>query len=464
MKARFKSVCLTLLGMGCVGTSLAQQDSLMLQSIYTHSFYQGQAYHNLEYLTKKIGHRIAGSSKAAEAVLWAKGLMESTPFDSVYLQQVTVPYWDRGAAEEAYLVDSKAKFNVLSLGGSVATAKSGLEAEVIEVELLSELRSLGDAVQGKIVFVNKPWDESHVETGVAYSLNSSQRSRGPAEAAKLGAVAYVFRSLSSSSTDDYPHTGGTGYVKGIDSIPAFAISAKGANDLSAALKRNPKSKLFLKNDAHWKGDVASHNVIAEWRGVEQPASIITIGGHLDSWDVGEGAHDNGTGVVGTLDAVATLMALDYKPRHTIRLIFYMNEENGVNGSLKYGEAAKQNKEHIIAAIESDAGGFAPRGFDIKASKAQVTWMQERWRPLFEDKFWVSRFLQGSPGVDSGVWARHFPNTVMFNFIPDPHRYFDLHHTAKDVFEAVDKRELQSGVAAVASLLYLVDQQIDRLPE
>jgi len=333
-----------------------------------------------------------------------------------------------------------------------------LMAEVVEVELLSELRQRGDEVRGKIVFVNKPWDESIVETGVAYGLNSSQRSRGPAEAAKLGAVAYLFRSLSSSAVDDFPHTGGTRYVAGIDSIPAIAISAVSAQKLGAALKDDPKTKVFLKNSAAWKGIVKSHNVIAEWRGSEKPDEIITIGGHIDSWDVGEGAHDNGTGTMGTLDAIRTLMALGYKPKHTIRLVFYMNEENGVQGSLK----AKAKQEKIIAAIESDAGGFAPRGFDIKASAASVSWIQQHWKPLFEQKFWVSRFLQGSPGVDSGVWGEHFPNTVMFNFRPDPHRYFDIHHTAKDVFEAVDRRELQSGVAALASLLYLVDQQSEQI--
>ncbi|TDS10956.1 M20/M25/M40 family metallo-hydrolase [Sphingobacterium paludis] len=440
----------------------AQQDSIMLDRIYSTSFEKGQAYENLRYLTKQIGNRIAGSERAEQAVTWSKSLMQSMAFDQVYLQDVDVPFWDRGLTEEAYIVDSKEKLQVLALGGSVATPKSGLTAEVVEVELLSELRQRGDEVRGKIVFVNKPWDESIVETGVAYGLNSSQRSRGPAEAAKLGAVAYLFRSLSSSVADDFPHTGGTRYVAGIDSIPAIAISAVSAQKLSAALKGDPKTKVFLTNSAAWKGIVKSHNVIAEWRGSEKPDEIITIGGHIDSWDVGEGAHDNGTGTMGTLDAIRTLMSLGYKPKHTIRLVFYMNEENGVQGSLKYGEMAKAKQEKIIAAIESDAGGFAPRGFDIKASAASVSWIQANWKPLFEQKFWVSRFLQGSPGVDSGVWGEHFPNTVMFNFRPDPHRYFDIHHTAKDVFEAVDRRELQSGVAALASLLYLVDQQSDQI--
>lgn len=442
----------------------AQQDSIMLDKIYHESLFHGQAYDNLRYLTKEIGNRIAGSPKAEQAVNWSKTLMESMPFDKVYLQDVSVKYWDRGEPEQAILIGSGEKLNVLALGGSVATPASGLEAEVLEVELLSDLRKHGEDVYGKIVFVNKPWDESLVETDVAYGLNSGQRSRGPAEAAKLGAVAYLFRSLSSSAVDDYPHTGGTRYVKGIDSIPALAISVMGANRLSAILKENPKTKLFLKNTSAWKGVVHTHNVIAEWKGTEKPDEIITIGGHIDSWDVGEGAHDNGTGTMGTLDAIRTLMKLGYKPRHTIRLVFYMNEENGVNGSLKYGEMAKAKNEKIVVAIESDLGGFAPRGFDIKASAHEVAWIQQHWKPLFEEKFWVSRFLQGSPGVDSGVWGRHFPNTVMFNFRSDPHRYFDLHHTAKDVFEAVDRRELQSGVAAIASLLYLVDRQVDQLQQ
>lgn len=451
---------LSVLGLGTVAAQ--QQDSLMLDKIYKESFTNGEAYNNLRYLTKEIGHRIAGSERADQAVQWSKSLMEKLPFDKVYLQDVQVPYWDRGAAEKAFIKGSQEPLNVLLLGGSVATPAEGLEAEVLEIELLSELRQHGDAVQGKVVFVNKAWDETIVETGVAYGLNSGQRSRGPAEAAKLGAVAYLFRSLGSSRFDDYPHTGGTRYVEGIDSIPAFAISAVGATKLSETLKKDAKTKVNLSGHASWKGLVNTHNVIAEWRGSEKPDEIITIGGHIDSWDVGEGAHDNGTGTMGTLDAIRTLMALGYKPKHTIRLVFYMNEENGVHGALKYGDEAKEQNEKLIAAIESDAGGFAPRGFDIKASASQVALIQEKWQPLFEEKYWVSRFLQGSPGVDSGVWGRHFPNTVMFNFRPDPHRYFDLHHSAKDVFEAVDHRELQSGVAAIASLLYLIDQQIDTL--
>lgn len=441
----------------------AQQDSLMLRNIYQESFYNGRAYDDLRILTKEIGHRIAGSPNAERAVLWSKQLMEQLPFDRVYLQEVELPYWDRGEKEVAYISSSKEKLNVLALGGSVATATQGIEAQVIEVELLTDLKKYADQVAGKIVFVNKPWDESIVETGVAYGLNSYQRSRGPAEAAKLGAVAYLFRSLSSSAIDDYPHTGGTRYTKGIDSIPALAISAFGANKLSEALKEQPNLTIFVKQNPQWKGLVKSHNVIAEWVGTEKPDEIITIGGHLDSWDVGEGAHDNGTGTMGTLDAIRTLMNLGYKPKHTIRLVFYMNEENGVHGAKQYGKEAIAKNEKIIAAIESDAGGFAPRGFDIKASVDAVSWMQNQWKPLFETNYWVSRFLKGSPGVDSGVWGDKFPNTMMFNFRPDPHRYFDLHHTEKDVFEAVDRRELQSGVASIASLLYLIDSQYQQIP-
>ena len=447
----------------CNGLGFAQQDSIMLDQIYRHSFYKGKAYDDLRVLSKEIGHRIAGSAKAEKAVNWSKSLMETLPFDKVYLQDVAVPYWDRGEKEVAKIVDTDEILSVLALGGSVATPVKGLTAEVIEVEFLADLSKLGDAVQGKIVFVNKPWDESHVDSFVAYSLNSSQRSRGPVEAAKRGAVAYLFRSLS-SSVDDFPHTGGTRYAKDIDSIPAMAISAVSANKISNALKKNKNLKVFLKQNSQWKPKVNTHNVIAEWKGTVHPEKIITIGGHIDSWDVGEGAHDNGTGTMGTLDAIRTLMELGYKPKHTIRLVYYMNEENGVHGAIQYGVEAQKNNEQQIVAIESDAGGFAPRGFDIKASSDAVSWIVDSWKPLFEQKYWVSRFLAGSPGVDSGVWGSKFPNTIMFNLRPDPHRYFDVHHTAKDVFEAVDRRELQSGVGAIASLLYLVDTHFETIPK
>lgn len=460
---KIKFLITALLGFSSL-SSFAQEDSIMMQKIYHESFYNGEAYDNLYTLTKTIGHRIAGSLNADKAVHWSKSLLEKYPFDKVYLQEVNVPYWDRGSKEQAIIKGTNQQLQVLALGGSVSTPPMGLEAEVIEVELLSDLRKYGEAVRGKIVFVNKPWDESLVETGVAYGLNSSQRSRGPAEVVKLGGVAYLFRSLGSSSRDDFPHTGGTRYVDGIDSIPAMAISAVSADLLSNALKNNNKLKVFLKQDSKWRGKVTTHNVIAEWKGTENPYRIITIGGHLDSWDIGEGAHDNGTGIMGTLDAIHTLMKLGYKPKHTIRLVYYMNEENGVHGALTYGEHAAEKKEQLIAAIESDAGGFAPRGFDIKGSKEAVSWIEQSWKPLFEQQYWVSRFLAGSPGVDSGVWGRKFPDALMFNFRPDPHRYFDLHHTAKDVFEQVDRRELQSGVGALASLLYLLDKYYTVVPK
>lgn len=444
-------------------SSAQNDDAAMLSKIYVEALTKGKAYENLHYLTKNIGNRIAGSPQVDKAVKWSKQLMEELPFDRVYLQDLQLRYWDRGSKEEAYIVGTDEPLTVLALGGSVATPAEGIRAEVVEIVDLNELESLGDAVEGKIVFVNKPWDESLIETGRAYGLNSSQRSRGPVLAAKHGAVAYLFRSLS-SGIDDYAHTGGTRYAADVDSIPAMAISALGAVTLSEALQESPDLQVFLKLNAAWKGMVDTYNLMAEWTGTEKPDEIITIGGHIDSWDVGEGAHDNGTGTMGTLDAIRTLMNLGYKPKHTIRLVFYMNEENGVHGAIKYGEEAVKNKENIIAAIESDAGGFAPRGFDIHSTESSLKYIQHNWKPLFDDKYWVSRFLKGSPGVDSGVWGTRFPNAIMFNFRPDPHRYFDLHHSHKDVFEAVDKRELQSGVGAIASLLYLLDMHYEHLEQ
>ena len=438
-----------------------QEDSLMISRIYEHALTKGKAYNNLEYLTQEIGPRIAGSPKVQEAVNWSKGLMEEIGFDSVYLQPLSLRYWDRGEPEVAYMVDgSNTPLSVLALGGSVATPAAGLEAEVIEVDLLDELEEYGDAVKGKIVFVNKPWDETLIESGQAYGKNSSQRFHGPVKAAEKGAIGYLFRSLS-SSVDDYAHTGGTRYSEEVDSIPAMAISALSANRLSDALKENPNLKVFMKQNSAWKGEVETHNLIAEWTGQEHPERIITIGAHIDSWDVGEGAHDNGTGTMGILDAIATLKELGYTPKNTIRIIYYMNEENGVTGSIEYGERALEKGEDLIAAIESDAGGFAPRGFNIHSNASQLAFIQANWQPLFEP-YLVHYFKKGSPGVDSGVWGKHFPDAIMFNFKPDPHRYFGLHHSKKDVFEAVDKRELQSGVASIASLLYLLDQDYDSL--
>jgi hypothetical protein len=441
-------------------TLLKAQDSLMLRKIYDEELVNGQCYGNLHYLCKNIGPRLSGSKNAQKAVEWGKKLMESYGFDHVFLQEVMVPHWVRGAKEIGMIIDGKNKIPVpiAALGMSVATPKEGITANIIEVHSLKELDTLGESViKGKIVFFNRPFDPRFIETLRAYGTAGDQRNMGPAAAAKYGAVGVIVRSLT-ETLDNYPHTGATRYAPDGIKIPAAAISTKAANQLSTLLKQRklPLIKFYFKQNCEMRPDTLSYNVVGELTGSENPNKFITVGGHLDSWDLAEGAHDDGTGVMGSVEAVRILKVLGYKPKNTIRAVFFMNEENGDKGGIKYAELAAKNKEEHIAAIESDLGGFTPRGFGFTGLTSNQFKNLASWKTLFEP-YGSSRFLVGGGGSDIGPLKDKAPGVILIGFDPDSQRYFDVHHTPNDVFENVNKRELELGAASMASLIYLIDQ-------
>lgn len=452
-------LCFSLLFLG--NLALAQQnDSLQIRRIYDEALVNGKAYTDLEYLCKKIGARLSGSLGAQKAVDWSKQLMEGYGFDKVYLQEVVVPHWVRGEKEQAKIIIGKKNMEVpiAALGGSVATPKGGITAPIIEVQSLAELKTLGEAnIKGKIVFFNRPFDPRPIETGVSYGIAGDQRRAGPSEAAKYGAVGVIVRSLT-HAIDDYPHTGNTTYQDGITKIPAAAISTKAANELSRQLKLKTAVpvKFFFKQSCETLPDAISYNVIGELSGSEYPDQIITVGGHLDSWDLAEGAHDDGTGVVQSIEVLRIFKAMGYRPKHTIRAVLFANEENGIRGGQKYAELAKLNNEKHLAAIESDAGGFTPRGFGIDAPVELYKKINSLWQPLFQP-YDADRLTLGGGGADIGPLKRTIPGVVLIGYRPDSQRYFDIHHTANDVFENVNRRELELGAAAMCSLVYLIDQ-------
>ncbi len=446
-----------------LGTSLAASaqntDSLFLRKIFDEALVNGKPYQNLEYLCKKIGPRLSGSANAQKAVDWTKKLMEQYGFDRVFLQEVMVPHWVRGEKEQAKIVSGNQQVPVaiVALGGSVATVKDGLTASVIEVQSLQALKALGEnVIKGKIVFYNRPFDPRFIETGAAYGAASDQRFKGPAEAAKYGAVGVIVRSMT-ETLDDYPHTGATAYEEGGNKIPAAAISTKGANLLSSMLKQKKDIQFYLKQSCQTLPDVLSYNVVGELKGSENPNEFITVGGHLDSWDLAEGANDDGTGVMQSVEVLRIFKALGYRPKHSVRAVMFMNEENGHKGGLKYAELAQKNSEKHIAAIESDEGGFTPRGFSFSDVKPEMLQgMIKNWKPILEP-YEVDRLVKGGAGTDIEPLKATMPNITLIGFRPDSQRYFDLHHTAKDVFENVNKRELELGAASIASLIYLIDQ-------
>jgi hypothetical protein len=343
--------------------------------------------------------------------------------------------------------------DVIALGNTVGTGPGGITAPVVEVRDFDELKKLGQKnVQGKIVFFNRPMDPKHVTTFTAYSGAVDQRGSGPVEAAKQGAVGVVVRSMHVGH-DDVPHTGSTRYQDDVKEIPAVAISTDDADLLSSLLKNDDNIRFHMETNGRMLGEKLSYNVIGELRGSENPEEIIVVSGHLDSWDVGEGAHDDGAGVVHAVEVLRIFQKLDIKPKHTIRAVMYMNEENGLRGGREYARVAKEKGEVHVAAMESDSGGFTPLGFSIDGSPKNTVKMQS-WATLFVP-YEVFLFVPGYGGADISPLKEQ--GVPLIGYRPDSQRYFDYHHTKADVFEAVDDRELHKGAGTMAAMIYLVDK-------
>jgi carboxypeptidase Q len=443
----------------CSSQAIAQsQDSITIRKIYNAALKDGKSYDMLEHLTKKVGARLSGSPGAALAVEWSQQVMKMYGFDTVYLQPVMVPHWVRGKKETGTIIIGPKKadrknVNICALGGSVGTGAAGITANVVEVKSFDELAKLGNAgVQGKIVFFNQPMDPTLINTFSAYGKAGFQRRNGASEAAKYGAVGVVVRSLGVNG-EEYPHTGSMSYALNIPKIPAVAISTNHAEILSVLLLENRDLKFYFQTNCETLPDAPSFNVVGELRGTEFPGEFIAVGGHLDSWDLAEGAHDDGTGCVQSIEALRIFKAMGYKPKRTLRAVMFMNEENGLRGGQEYAKQAAAKNEKHVAAIESDRGGFTPRGFTMSATpevKARI----RSWKPLLEH-YGLADFSQEGGGADIGPLAQQ--GVPLIGFLPDSQRYFNYHHTPEDTLDKVDKRELELGAAAMASLIYLIDQ-------
>lgn len=432
-------------------------DSLALRRIFDEALLRGQSYENLRYLTGTIGARLSGSPQAQLAVEWGKATMEKAGFDRVYLQEVMVPHWVRGRQERGEIIGNKDKgvrVAVCALGGSVGTGGK-LKAGVVEVHSLEEVRNLPEAaVKGKFVFYNRPFDDALIEPGAAYGRAGDQRRSGAIEAAKRGAVGALVRSLT-SARDDNPHTGTMQYDAAVPKVPGAALSTNAADQLSQLLKANPDLQFELEMDCATLPEEKSYNVVGEIKGSKYPNEIITVGGHLDSWDLAQGAHDDGTGCVQSMEALRLLRAAGFKPERTIRAVLFMNEENGTRGGNEYARLAQQNKETHVAAIESDGGGFTPRGFTLEADPATVTKIT-RWAPLFQP-YHAADLLPGHSGTDIEPLNEAVHPKALIGYKCDSQRYFDIHHTAADTFDKVNRRELELGGAGMASLIYLLSK-------
>ncbi|MFV8443195.1 M28 family peptidase [Flavobacterium sp. LB2P44] len=448
-------LCITLFLNGIVLFAQTNEEKT-IKEIYKSSLTNAKCYSWLDHLSNKIGARLSGSANAEKAVQYTKAELETLGFDRVYLQEVMVPKWVRGIKETAYIQDDKTKINVpiCALGGSVATLKNGLKAEVIEVQSIAELNTLGNKIKGKIVFFNRPMEQENIETFKSYGGCVDQRYAGAKEASKFGAVGTIVRSMN-LRLDDYPHTGAQSYgdIPKSQYIPTAAVSTNGAELLSKTLKKNPKLKFYFKQSCQQMEDVLSYNVVGEITGTEHPENIMVVGGHLDSWDLADGSHDDGAGVVQSMEVMNIFKNIGYKPKNTLRVVLFMNEENGGRGGDKYEELAQANKENHIFALESDSGGFSPRGFSFETDAANFNKI-EGWKSLFEP-YLIHSFTKGHSGSDIDPLTSK--TIVKAGLKPDSQRYFDYHHAANDTFDAINKRELELGAATMASLLYLMDQ-------
>jgi len=421
--------------------SSAQTDAEILKTLYSKSLTEGKSYSWLDHLSNQIGARLSGSLGAEQAVDYTKTEMDKLGFDKVWLQPVVVPRWVRGAPEFAYIETSPGKtisVNICALGGSIATPNAGVKANVVEVKSLHELETLGrEKIEGNIVFYNRPMQADLINTFEAYGGCVDQRGYGAREAAKYGAVGVMVRSMN-LRLDDFPHTGAMSYgdLPTSQYIPAAAISTNDAEKLSALLSLNKNIKLFFRQNCQQLKDVQSYNVIGEIKGSEFPNEYIVVGGHLDSWDLGDGSHDDGAGCVQSMDALRMLKDIGYKPKRTIRVVLFMNEENGLRGGIEYAKVAKEKRENHIFALESDSGGFTPRGFSFDSSDAFVTKAQQ-WKSLFEP-YNIHLFQKGYGGADIGPLKNE--TIILAGFVPDSQRYFDHHHAANDALKHINKRE------------------------
>jgi hypothetical protein len=439
----------------------AQNDSVMMANLYRKALTDGKCYQALDYLSNKIGGRLSGSPQSYQAIHWAEKTMKEFGFDSVWLQPCMVPHWVRGAKEKGIAIIYKTNKNleipkklethICALGGSVATPKGGIMAPVVMVDSIQDLQKLGrKAIEGKIVFFNRRMDEAQINTFDAYGRAVDQRWAGPSEAARYGAVATICRSME-VGISKHPHTGSMRYIDSLPKIPCAAISTYDAEELGKYIKEGMGVSFEIEMHCQTLADTLSYSVVGELKGTEHPEEIILVGGHLDAWDNGDGAHDDGAGVVQSMEVLRLFKASGIKPKRTLRAVLFMNEENGLRGGKKYAELAKENHEKHICAIETDAGGHTPRGFGLTSDSAKYQKLLS-WAPLFKP-YHIYEFEPHGGGADIGPLKEQ--GVPLMAYMPDSQRYFDYHHTEIDKFENVNKRELEMGSATMAIFVWLL---------
>jgi hypothetical protein len=445
----------------CFLHAAAQADEQIIERIFAENLGKGHAYENLEYLSKEIGNRINGSPQLAAAIEYSRQLMLNYNFDTVYLQPVMIPNWKRGDTEIVRIINSpyfgNKELDCISFGNSVGTGPIGISGEIVEFRGMESLMQAKDEqIQGKIVFLNKTINPEKYDILEEYGKNSGLRKNGASIAAEKGATAFILRSLS-IGTDHYAHTGNMSYANDDRKIPALAIGHSEANLLSELIEKEPGAKLYIETHCKTYDDVLSYNVIGEIKGIEFPDEVIVVGGHIDSWDVGEAAHDDGAGCIQSIEAAGTFKAIGVSPKRTIRVVLWTDEENRLSGAKAYAKMSKELNIRHIAAIESDLGGFLPLGFYLDTDNEVALKRIDSWEKYFHP-YGMFEFVEVPevlPVFDIAPLKND--DILLLGLKPSLQQYVSIYHSEKDVFESVNKRELALGAAAMASMVYLIDK-------
>jgi carboxypeptidase Q len=415
-----------------------------------------EGWKKLEHLTDRIGHRLSGSKALEQAIAWSIAAMKADGHDNVRAEKVMVPHWVRGEEWARLEAPVARPLAIIGLGGTVATPARGLAAQVAVARSFEELATLD--VKGKIVLFNAPmrtWKSQ--EEGPGYGEAVAYRGKGPSAAAKKGAVAVLVRSVTARSLRS-PHTGATRYEEGVKPIPAAAVSIEDAELISRLVAAGDKVTVRLRLSGKTLKDAASANAIAEITGSEKPEEIVLIGGHIDSWDVGQGAHDDAGGCVIVMQALTLLRQLGLKPRRTIRVVLFTNEENGLRGALQYAaDHAAEVKNHV-AALEADTGVFAPKGFGIMGdadAERRATDIASLLAPIG-----ATRIVPGHAGADVGPLVEL--GVPGLGLSMDTSTYFDYHHSHADTLDKIRPEDLRRDIAAVALMAFVLADMPDRL--
>jgi carboxypeptidase Q len=432
----------------------SQEAEKTVRSIFDEALTDRTAYNQLEYICKNTKGRIPGSPAAAEAVEYTRQALIKAGADTVWLQKVPVPHWERGF-EQCRIVSAtmgSEDLTIAALGLSVGTSSEGLISKVIEVHDFEELKQLGKKnIEGKIIFFNRPVDNKLINSFAGYGGAVNQRTQGASEAAKFGAVAVIVRSAT-QALDDFPHTGVIRYEENVKKIPAVAVSTIDGELLSQWLKSDSELTIHFTSTCKNYPDTWSYNVIGEIFGTQKPGEYFSAGGHLDAWDITEGAHDDAGGCVQSIEMIRIFRKLGIKPKRSVRAVMFMNEEMSGTGGRVYADEAKRKGEIQYAALESDRGVMSPRGFGFDAEGARL----EKLVALssYFIPFNIRDFDRGGGGSDISPLKPQ--GTLLIGSIPETQRYFYYHHSANDTFEQVNFREFQMGSAASAALIYLID--------